>query len=46
MEKRFPQITWLSFVEDLAFLAAGQSDLQIKKILEKSGEIILILENV
>ncbi len=41
--------TWLakiispSFVDDLAFLIAGKSDLLIKKILGKTGEMTLNL---
>ncbi len=43
IETRLPQITCLFFVDNLAFLAAGQSVLQIKKILKKAGEITLNL---
>ena len=35
------QITRPSFVDDMAFLKIEQSVLQIKKILEKPGEITL-----
>lgn len=41
IETRLSQITCLSFMENLGFLAAGNSVLEIKKALEKAGKINL-----
>ena len=41
IESRLPQVTCLSFMDDLGFLAAGNSVIEIKKILEKAGKLTL-----
>ena len=41
MESRLPQVTCLSFMDDLGFLAAGNSAIDIKKTLEKAGKFFL-----
>ena len=41
IESRLPQVTCLSFMDDLGFLAAGNFVIEIKKILEKVGKITL-----
>lgn len=41
IESRLPEVACLSFIDDLAFLAAGNSIIEIKKILEKAGKIPL-----
>ncbi len=41
IQSRLPQITCLSFVDDLGFLTAGNSVIEIKKTLEKAGKITL-----
>lgn len=41
IETRLPQITCLSFMADLRFLAAGSSMPEIEKALEKAGKITL-----
>ena len=39
IESRLLQITYLSFMNDLRFLSAGNSIIEIKKILKKAGKI-------
>ena len=41
VETRLPQISCLSFMDNLGFLVAGHSMLEIKKSLEKAGKIAL-----
>ena len=41
IESRLPQVTCLSFMDHLGFLAAGNSAIEIKKTLEKTGKIVL-----
>ena len=41
VESQLPQITCLSFVDDLGFLVAGHSVYEIRKTLEKVGKIAL-----
>ena len=41
VELQLPRIFCLSFMDDLGFLVAGQSVLEIKKLLEKVGKIAL-----
>ena len=41
IESRLPQVTCLSFMDDLGFIAAGNSVIGIRKILEKAGKIPL-----
>ena len=41
IETRLPQITCLSFMDDLSFLTAGYSVPEIKKALEEAGSIAL-----
>lgn len=41
VESRLPQISCLSFIDDLGFLVEGQSVLEIKKSLKKAGKIAL-----
>lgn len=41
IERQVPNITCLSFMDDLGFLAAGKSMLEIKKSLDKSDKITL-----
>ncbi len=41
IKSRLPQVTCLSFMDDLGFIAAGNSIIEIKKILEKAGKITL-----
>ena len=41
IESRLPQVTCLLFIDDLGFLAAGNSIIEIKKILEKAEKITL-----
>lgn len=41
VESRLPQISCLSFMDDLGFLVAGQSVLEIRNSLEKAGKIAL-----
>ena len=38
IESRLPQVTCLSFMDDLGFLAGGNSVIEIKKTLEKAGK--------
>jgi len=45
IENQVPNITCLSFMDDLAFLAAGKSIVEIKKSLEKSWKNHLGLGN-
>ena len=39
--KRLPNVISLSFMDNLEFLIAGESMLEIKKLLEKVGKITL-----
>ena len=41
VESRLPQISCLSFIDDLGFLVAGHSVLEIKKSLEKAEKMAL-----
>lgn len=41
IDTRLPQITCLLFMDNLGFLAAGNSVIEIKKILEKARKITL-----
>ena len=41
IERQVPDITCLSFMDDLGFLVAGKSIPEIKKSLEKAGKITL-----
>ena len=41
IESRLPQFTCLSFMDDLGFLTAGNSVMEIKKIQEKAGKITI-----
>ncbi len=41
IESWLPQVTCLSFMNDLGFLAASNSVIEIKNILEKAGKITL-----
>ena len=41
IESRLPRVTCLLFMDDLGFLSAGNSIIEIKKILEKAGKITL-----
>lgn len=41
VETRLPQISCLSFMDDMGFLVEGHSVLEIKKVLEKAGKIVL-----
>ena len=41
IESRLPQVTCLSFMDDLGFLVADNSIIEIKKIREKAGKITL-----
>ena len=41
IESHLPQIICLSFIDDLGFLTAGNSVMEIKKILEKAGKITI-----
>lgn len=41
IESRLPQVICLSFMDDLEFLAAGKSVIEIKEALEKAGQITL-----
>ena len=41
IESRLPQITYLSFTDDLGFLVAGNSAIKIQKLLEKARKFTL-----
>ncbi len=41
IESCLPQVTYLLFMDDLEFLAGGNSVIEIKKMLEKAGKIAL-----
>lgn len=41
IKTRLQQITYLSFKDDLRFLTAGSSVIEIKKVLEKAEKITL-----
>ena len=46
IESRLPQITYLSFVDDLGFLTAGNSVIEIKKRWKRRGKLLSSGERV